>query len=177
MLIYQYKYKFYLNASHFIMIKNKKGEAHSHCFEIIVDIALVGENSFLEFNKVEKRIGDILFPYQDRLVNEVDPFDRINPTLENMCGYFEGRIFNELKSHGLLLLTIEMSETPTRSYVINVAKDKVERGIKDITQFGIEAEIKAHPNVINFSKYKKEQARLQDYDYDLPEELLHYDLE
>lgn len=122
-MIYQYVCKFYLNASHYIYIKNKKGEPHSHCFELVVDIGTKDKTSFVSFTKIEKSIETILQPYQEKLLNEVSPFDDINPTLENIAGYFEVEFIKELTNKGWVLLTLEVSETPTRSYLINVVED------------------------------------------------------
>ena len=107
-MIYQYVCKFYLNASHFITINNNKGDIHSHCFEIAIDIGSKNKDSFVSFTEIEKCIEDLLQPYQEQVINTVKPFDTINP---------------ELKKKNWVLLTLEFSETPTRSFLINVAEE------------------------------------------------------
>lgn len=42
-----------------------------------------------------------------------------NPTLENLCEFFKNELEKLLGSHGWLLSRIEVSETPTRSYIID----------------------------------------------------------
>ena len=122
-MIYQYKYKFYLNASHFIKLNNKNGQIHSHCFELVIDIASLDTNNFTLFNNIEKKVEDILSVYQNKLLNDVPPFDTINPTIENICEYFKCIFSETLLKLGWVLLTIEMSETPTRTYVLNVVDE------------------------------------------------------
>ncbi len=121
-MIYQYVCKFYLNASHFIYIGNSKGDIHSHCFELAIDIGTKDKNSFVSFTEIEKCIEEILSPYQEQVINTVKPFDEINPTLENMAIYFKDVFYEELKKKNWVLLTLEFSETPTRSFLINVAE-------------------------------------------------------
>lgn len=123
----QYKFKFYLNASHAIYINGLKGQVHPHTWEITIHV-LKEKEEFVEFSMLEKKIEDWMKQYQDRLLNEVSPFDRINPTTENCCDYFKEVLKKMLCDEGWLLLTIEMSETPTRSYVINLydSVDKAE---------------------------------------------------
>lgn len=115
----QYKFKFYLNASHSIYINGSMGQRHPHTWEITLHV-LKEKEGFVEFGILEKRIEDWMSQYQDKLLNEVPPFDRINPTMENCCDYFKEAIQKLLSGAGWLLLMIEMSETPTRSYVINL---------------------------------------------------------
>ena len=124
-MIYQYKCKFYLNASHYIVINQSKGMPHSHCFEIIIDVAVKDEEQFMRFNDLESKAEDLLKKYQNKLINEIEPFDTINPTLENICGFFGRLFFEELKKYGWLLLTSEISETPTRSYVMSIAEERL----------------------------------------------------
>ena len=130
-MIYQYVCKFYLNASHYIYIQDKKGEPHSHCFEFVIDIGTKDKTSFVSFTEIEKSIEAILQPYQEQLLNEVNPFDEINPTLENIAGYFENVVLEVLIPKNWILLTLEVSETPTRSYLINVVEDVVRNKVQD----------------------------------------------
>lgn len=124
----QYKFKFYLNASHAIYINGSVGERHPHTWEITINVFKEKEE-FVQFSNLEKKIESWMNRYQDKFLNEVEPFVTINPTMENCCDYFKERLKQILHSEGWLLLTIEMSETPTRSYVVNLfdTEDKIVR--------------------------------------------------
>ena len=115
----QYKFKFYLNASHAIYINGSMGERHPHTWEIMIQV-LKEREEFVEFGKLEKEIENYMKRYQDKFLNEVPPFDKINPTMENCCDYFKDVLKQILAYAGGVLLLVEMSETPTRSYVINL---------------------------------------------------------
>ena len=123
MIVYQYFCKFYLNASHFIYINDKKGDIHSHCFEIAIDIASKDRGSFVSFSEIENCIKNLLSPYQEQVINTIPPFDKINPTLEEMAKYFKDLFYKELNERNWTLLTLEFSETPTRSFLINVTEE------------------------------------------------------
>lgn len=127
----QYKYKFYLNANHSIMIDEKMGQVHPHTWEIMIDIVKIIEE-FVPFSVVEKTIDEVLSEYQDKYINEVAPFDKLNPTLENISEYFKERIGDQLKNEGWLLLKMEVSETPARAYVIDAIYDSDNNGINGI---------------------------------------------
>lgn len=121
----QYRFKFYLNTSHYIQIQGKPGQIHSHTWEISLDMLKVREG-FVQFHDIEKGIDDFIMPYQDAVLNETPPFDLINPTLENCCEYFKDSFQEILSDNGWLLLMISMSETPTRAYVISILNEDEE---------------------------------------------------
>ena len=58
-LIRTYRFKFYLNANHFIIINGVEGETHPHTWEFTFDIQIKSE-AFVEFNTYEKSIMTIL---------------------------------------------------------------------------------------------------------------------
>lgn len=118
----QYRFKFYFNASHAIYLSGKLGQSHPHTWEIIVNSVKITD-SFVPFNELENSIEAFLLRYQDVLINTVEPFTTINPTLENICTYFKECIQEMLYEKEWLLLSIELSETPTRSYLISVSNE------------------------------------------------------
>lgn len=118
----EYKFKFYLNANHYIIIDGKEGQRHPHTWEFMVDI-LMNDQKFVQFDAYEKAIDEYFNKYQNRVLNEVAPFDKIIPTLENMSDYFIHDIRNIVKNLGGTLVKMESSETPTRSYVISFEKE------------------------------------------------------
>lgn len=126
-IIRQNQYKFYLNASHAIKIGDSMGDIHSHSWEIVIDVLNVN-NDFIQFNNIEKIITDIFDIYQKKVINDIEPFNKLNPTLENICLYFMKLIKRRLEPIGFKLLTIEISETPSRSYIINIS-DTIDKDV------------------------------------------------
>lgn len=118
----QYRFKFYLNASHSIYLNGVLGQEHPHTWEITLNTIKLKDN-FIIFNDIEKNIEKYLEKYQDSYLNKVDPFVTLNPTLENICQYFKNEFQNLLLENGWLLLSMEISETPTRSYIIDISDE------------------------------------------------------
>ncbi len=56
-------------------------------------------------------------------MNEIAPFDMINPTLENMCEYFKDELTEILNRNDWIFLMMEMSESPSMSYVVSLIDD------------------------------------------------------
>ncbi|MBR6329561.1 MAG: 6-carboxytetrahydropterin synthase [Lachnospiraceae bacterium] len=119
-MVYQYRYKFYLNANHFVVIGGRKGAPHSHCFELTIEIASVAGHETVAFESIERAIDALLMPYQNNLLNDIEPFNDIVPTLENICAYFKDEISRILLEMNWVLMSIEVSETPSRSFVMTI---------------------------------------------------------
>lgn len=122
-----YRFKFYINAAHAIYINGVLGERHPHTWEITL-YTLKVSNEFVAFNSIEKDVEAYLSRFQDSFINEVDPFTTLNPTLENICYYLKEELKKLLFERKWLLLSIEVSETPTRSYIIDISDE-----VKDCT--------------------------------------------
>lgn len=119
----EYRLKFYLNMRHYIIINDAKGETHPHTWEFALDIKF-SRNSFVEFNIFEDGISKFLEQFQNKILNEVEPFDSMMPTLENVTDYFAEEFFNIIYKTGGMLTCVEASETPTRSYIVNISEQE-----------------------------------------------------
>ncbi len=127
----EYKFKLYLNANHYVIFNGKKGESHPHTWEFAIEL-LVDKDKFIMFLDFEKAIDDFLEPFQDKLLNDIKPFDTIIPTLENMLDYFAPIFYEEIKKIGGLLIKIEASETASRTYVYSFrGRDEYLNDIKE----------------------------------------------
>lgn len=118
----QYKFKFYLNARHAIYHEGELGEVHPHTWEFVLFV-VKARHEFTQFHIIENKIEQCLDEYQDKYINEIAPFDVVNPTLENVADYFKDRFSELLNKEGWLLIMMEMSETPSRTYVITLLDD------------------------------------------------------
>lgn len=119
----EYRLKFYLNARHYIIINGEKGEVHPHTWEFALRIKF-GNEGFVQFGTFEKGVENYLAKFQNQVMNELQPFDTIMPTLENIADYFSGQFYDIIKNIGGKLVMIEASETPTRSYILNLEEDE-----------------------------------------------------
>lgn len=115
----QYRLKFYLNARHYIIIGDQKSDTHPHTWEFALTI-LVRRKEFVEFKAFEEKINEYLENYQDQIINYIEPFDSIIPTLENMVDHFTMVFARIIKDIGGELLCVEGSEGPSRSYILDL---------------------------------------------------------
>ena len=142
----EYRFKFYLNAQHFVLINGKKGSTHPHTWEFTLDI-LINRNIFVEFGEFEKKIEEYLERYQDNLMNDVAPFDVVIPTLENMSDIFAKDFSEEIREMGARLVRLEGKETPTRGYIVDFTE--TDEYMNDIKDFSHDAVIDIIDSVID----------------------------
>ena len=114
----EYRLKSYLNMNHYIIINGKQGQTHPHTWEFVITIIVSGD-AFVEFRTFEDLIENYLDKYQNQVLNTIEPFDAINPTIENVTDHFYEELKGMLHENGGELVSMEGSETPTRSYIVS----------------------------------------------------------
>ncbi|HHV98671.1 MAG TPA: hypothetical protein GXX36_03715 [Clostridiaceae bacterium] len=119
MFIRKYKFKFYLNARHSINIDNRQCKVHPHTWEIVIYISKYGD-SLTQFTEVENSIQKYLMKYEGELLNAVPPFDLIDPSMENIGDAIFLEIFPLVQNFGCQLEMLEISENPSRTYIVNL---------------------------------------------------------
>ena len=107
----EYRLKFYLNMRHYIIINEVKGETHPHTWGC-TGYSKFSRNLFVEFNIFEHGISQFLEQYQNKILNEAEPFDSMMPCLR-MLRYFAEEFFKIIYKTGGMLTRVEASETPT----------------------------------------------------------------
>lgn len=113
-----YQFKFYLNASHYVIFDGQRGETHPHTWEFTTKIQLL-KDELVPFNVYEDAINEVFAPYQNKELNGLDPFDGIIPSLESLVEVFGERVKAVVAELDGVLVEFEGSETPTRSYLLN----------------------------------------------------------
>lgn len=114
----EYRLKSYLNMNHSIILNGKQGQIHPHTWEFLTTIVVAG-NVFIEFRTFETLLEQYLEKYQNQILNMIEPFDIIVPTIENVTDYFYDELQLLLRKNGVELVSLEGSETPTRSYIVS----------------------------------------------------------
>ncbi len=122
-----YRIKAYLNASHFVVFDGKKGDTHPHTWEFVATVYTTS-NNIIKFTEPEKMIMKVFESYQNQVMNEIEPFNAIIPSLENMTEYFAKQIAEAVKPIEYHLRRFEGSETPVRTYGVRFPEAE---GIED----------------------------------------------
>ncbi len=95
--MYQVSIEQHFDAAHFLRGYHGKCEAlHGHRFRVVAKVksSLVDDVGIAyDFTVLKQHLGDILSRFDHTCLNEVPPFDKINPSSENIAT----TIYDELK--------------------------------------------------------------------------------
>ncbi len=85
------------DAAHYLRgYKGKCEKLHGHRFKVVVRLKASRLNRIglaYDFTDLKRQLGDVLAKYDHGCINEVKPFDKINPSSENIAKV----IFDQLK--------------------------------------------------------------------------------
>ncbi|MBI2852329.1 MAG: 6-carboxytetrahydropterin synthase QueD [Chloroflexi bacterium] len=106
----------HFDAAHFLRGYQGKCEAlHGHRFRVFITLQaamLDGIGISYDFTVLKKQVGEIVSRFDHVCLNDVPPFDGINPSSENIAT----TIYNELKSRlgnsSATIARVEVWETP-----------------------------------------------------------------
>jgi len=90
---------------------------HGHNFrvEAFVSVESLPDSGLvLDFLELEAKLKEVVAPYDHRHINEIAPFDRENPTTENLARFFYEELRKKLP-RGVLLRRVRVWEAPTYS--------------------------------------------------------------
>ncbi|WP_407893992.1 6-carboxytetrahydropterin synthase [Lacticaseibacillus sp. N501-2] len=116
--VYSYKLKSYLNASHAMRWEGGIGQAHNHTWEIVSELRTTQD--MVAFNNLEKALHGVLDNLSGKFLNDLPEFETINPSVENVASYLFDEIDTVLRTEGARLVRIEVSDSPTRAYCIDI---------------------------------------------------------
>lgn len=115
---FYYKFNFYLNAKHAVLISGEESDIHPHTWEIKLIITCI-DDIYVEFSKFENIIENYFLSFEGKLLNELEVFNNLNPSMENIGKIFFEKINDLLDEHKFYMKTLEISENPTRTFIIS----------------------------------------------------------
>jgi len=112
-----YRYKYYLDANHYMRTDGGRSQVHPHTWEITLEVENNGAD-MIDFSLIEDLIKQVFQPYQNMIINEVKPFDTVNPTTEDMGIYFKKQLEEKMLEKNWKVKMLTISENPNRTFVI-----------------------------------------------------------
>ncbi len=114
--MYEISVEKHFDAAHFLRGYQGKCEAlHGHRFRVVTRVSATGLDDIgiaYDFTELKRHLNDILSRFDHTCLNDVPPFDKINPSSENIAA----TIYNELKlklaGAPVTLADIEVWESP-----------------------------------------------------------------
>lgn len=112
-----YRFKFYINAKHSVNFGDTVSPIHPHTWETVIYLK-VKETAFINFTKFEKELEKYFETYEGQYLNTLEAFKEHHPTMEYIGLVFYHDLLALLKGEDISLHRIEISENPTRTYII-----------------------------------------------------------
>lgn len=101
-------------AAHAIEMAGTREPLHGHNWRVEVALggaSLDGDGLLVDFHAVEAALAEVLRPFDNRCLNDVAPFDRINPTAE-LVAQFIAVSMGARVPHTVRVLSATVSEAP-----------------------------------------------------------------
>jgi len=98
--------------------KGKCENVHGHNYTVRVSVAGEALNSIgllIDFADMRDAIRKLIERWDHRFLNDIPPFDRLNPSAENMARVLSEEIEPEIAKQGLRVLSVTVWETDATS--------------------------------------------------------------
>ena len=112
--MYQVTVRQHFDAAHYLRGYGGKCEnMHGHRFEVEVSVEAEGLNDIgiaFDFAELKKHLGEVLKRLDHVCLNEIAPFDSINPSSENIAITIYRELTGQLE--GVVISRVEVWESP-----------------------------------------------------------------
>jgi len=114
--MYQVSVEQHFDAAHFLRGYQGKCESlHGHRFRVVTRITAPQVDDIgmaYDFTVLKQHLGDILSRFDHTCLNEVPPFDKINPSSENIAATIYDELKPKLAGAPVSVSSVEVWESP-----------------------------------------------------------------
>ena len=114
--MYRVSVRKHFDAAHYLRgYRGKCEQLHGHRFESVVTIEareLDEIGMALDFSALKKHLGEILERFDHVCLNDISPFDKINPSSENIAALIYRELSPLLKGKEISIYSVEVWESP-----------------------------------------------------------------
>ena len=114
--MYKISVEKHFDAAHFLRGYKGKCEAlHGHRYRVVARVKATKLDDIglaYDFTELKRHLNDILSRFDHTCLNDVAPFDRINPSAENIAATIYDELKSKLAAAPLTLSCVEAWESP-----------------------------------------------------------------
>lgn len=118
-LHYELSIDTFFNARHFVVMQGDRGPLHSHSYRLRVQCRgrslSDDDNVLVGYHAVRTRLQQVVGAYNDQILNELPPFERLQPTTEILAAVLFQQIARILQELAVELIHVTVWESPTES--------------------------------------------------------------
>ncbi len=119
--MYQISVENHFDAAHFLRGYQGKCEAlHGHRFRVVARVNASGLDDIglaYDFTELKQHLNDIISRFDHTCLNDVPPFDKINPSSENIATTIYDELQRKLTGAPVSISAIEIGESPQTKVV------------------------------------------------------------
>jgi 6-pyruvoyltetrahydropterin/6-carboxytetrahydropterin synthase len=114
--MYEITVEKHFEAAHYLRgYQGKCENVHGHRYRVVVKIKALKLNEIglaYDFTDLKRHLKDILERYDHTCLNDIPPFDRINPSAENIASAVYNELKEKLGASPVTLTAVEAWESP-----------------------------------------------------------------
>lgn len=114
--MYQIAVERHFDAAHFLRNYGGKCEnLHGHSFKVVVRLNATKLNNIglaYDFTILKRLLNEVLSRFDHTCLNDVPPFNKINPSSENIAATIFAELQPQLSSTSATLIAVEVWESP-----------------------------------------------------------------
>ncbi len=114
--MYEISVEKHFDAAHYLRGYKGKCEAmHGHRYRVVVKVKAEKLNDIglaYDFTDLKRHLNDILSRFDHTCLNDVAPFDKINPSAENIAVAVYDELKSKLAADPVTLVSVEAWEAP-----------------------------------------------------------------
>ena len=107
------------DAAHYLRgYRGKCENLHGHRFRVMARVRAKQTGAIgmaYDFTKLRQQLGEVVSRFDHTCLNDISPFDRINPSSENIASTIFGELKAMLRGKGVSLHSIQVWESPHSS--------------------------------------------------------------
>ncbi|MDD3200325.1 MAG: 6-pyruvoyl-tetrahydropterin synthase-related protein [Eubacteriales bacterium] len=98
---------------------------YANTYEITLFISRIGTEPMpIDEDGIHNVIVKTLEPYTEKNIEQIEPFNQLQPTFENIGIVFYNQLKQSIAQIGLTLETLEISDSPIRTFIVNKTNTK-----------------------------------------------------
>jgi len=114
--MYEISVERHFDAAHYLRgYKGKCEQMHGHRYRVVVRVEAEGLNDIglaCDFTDLKRYLDDILSRFDHTCLNDVAPFDKMNPSAENIAATIYNELKGRLAADPVKLTCVEAWESP-----------------------------------------------------------------
>jgi 6-pyruvoyltetrahydropterin/6-carboxytetrahydropterin synthase len=114
--MYQVSVSQHFDAAHYLRgYQGKCENLHGHRFQVVVSIQAKETDELglsYDFVQLKRHLGEVLSRFDHTCLNEIAPFDHLNPSSENIARVVYQELKNKLQGEPISIFSIQVWESP-----------------------------------------------------------------